>query len=155
VPKILVCGVGNKLKGDDGLGPFIIEKLEHERLPDNVETADFGISGMKCALTLEGYEKVVFVDAISLPGSQPGRLHRIKISQQDVLNSPNLSAFSVSLHETDLERILATAAVLNIYPQDVVIVGCQPADTTVKLGLTQQVEQAVPEIIDMIKAELD
>jgi hydrogenase maturation protease len=152
--KILICGVGNKLKKDDGLGPYIIEKLEHEKLPENVELADFGISGFKCALNLEGYDKVVFVDAISLPGFVPGRLHCLRLSKEDVMASPNLSSFSVSLHETDLERILATAAVLNIYPPQVVIIGCQPQDTSVNLGLTAEVEKAVPQIIDLIMAEL-
>ena len=155
MPDILICGVGNKLKTDDGLGPFVIEELANRPLPRHVTLADFGISGFKCALHLEGYEKVVFIDAISLPGSPPGRLHRLDIPREDVLKSPNLSSFSVSLHETDLERILATAAVLNIYPPKVVVVGCQPAETSVALGLTAAVQKAVPGIIEMVMAELN
>jgi len=152
--KILVCGVGNKLKQDDGLGPLVVDRLEKVKLPANVEVADFGISGFKCALFLEGYDKVVFVDAISLPGCEPGRLHRIKLDRQQVLASPNLSSFSVSLHETDLEKILATAAVLNIYPAEVVIIGCQPEKTSVAMGLTPAIERAVPEVIKLVMAEL-
>ncbi|HUJ75035.1 MAG TPA: hydrogenase maturation protease, partial [bacterium] len=107
--RILICGVGNKLKGDDGLGPLVVERLEQETLPPGVDLADYGISGFKCALKLEGYEKVIFVDAISLPGSEPGRLHRLEITKEQLMKSPNLSNFSVSMHETDLERIMATA----------------------------------------------
>jgi len=123
-------------------------------MPNGVDLADYGISGFKCALKLEGYQKVVFVDAISLPGSKPGRLHRLKISKDKLMRSPKLSDFSVSMHETDLERIMATAAVLNIYPDEVVIIGCEPSDTSVGLGLTERVEAAVPKIIDLVLQEL-
>ena len=152
--RTLVCGVGNKLKRDDGLGPFVIEQLETRVIPPGVDLADYGISGFKCALKLEGYNKVVFVDAISLPGSAPGRLHRLKISKDKLMRSPKLSDFSLSMHETDLERIMATAAVLNIYPDEVVIIGCEPSDTAVGLGFSKPVEEAVPGIIDLVLQEL-
>jgi hydrogenase maturation protease len=58
------------------------------------------------------------------------------------------------MHETDLERIMATAAVLNIYPDEVIIIGCEPADTAVGLGLTKQVEAAVPGVIALVLKEL-
>ncbi len=152
--RILICGVGNKLKRDDGLGPFVIEQLEDTPMPEGVDVADYGISGFKCALKLEGYNKVIFVDAISLPGFEPGRLHRLKINKDKLMKSPRLSDFSLSMHETDLERIMATAAVLNIYPDEVVIIGCEPSDTAVGLGLTKPVEAAVPKIIELILKEL-
>ncbi len=152
--RILVCGVGNKLKRDDGLGPHVVEELENKIAQPGVDLADFGISGFKCALKLEGYDKVIFVDAISLPGSKPGRLHRFKITKDKLMKSPKLSDFSVSMHETDLERIMATAAVLNIYPEEVVIVGCEPETTVVGLGLSKAVEAAVPQVIDMVLREL-
>jgi len=154
VTRTLICGVGNKLKKDDGLGPYVAEELEKRTLPSGVEVADFGISGFKCALKLEGYTKVVFVDAISLPGSKPGRLHRLKVTKQALMKSPKLSDFSVSMHETDLERIMATAAVLGIYPEELVIVGCEPADTTVGLGLTPTVQEVFPQVIDLVLKEI-
>jgi len=152
--RILVCGVGNKLQKDDGLGPFIIEELETREMPSGVDVVDFGISGFKCALKLEGYKKVIFVDAISLPGSEPGRLHRLKITKEKLMSRPKLSDFSMSMHETDLERIMATAAVLNIYPDEVIIVGCEPLDTVVGLGLTKPVADAFPKVIDLVLQEL-
>lgn len=152
--RVLVCGVGNKLKRDDGLGPYIIEQLETRTMPEKTDLADYGISGFKCALKLEGYAKVVFVDAISLPGSEPGKLHRLEINREGLLRGPRLSDFSLSMHETDLERIMATAAVLNIYPGKVIIIGCEPADTAVGLGLSKPVEAAVPGIIELVLQEL-
>jgi len=140
------------LKCDDGLGPSIIAELEKRALPDNVSLIDFGISGFKCALGIVDYDKVVFVDAVQT-GKQPGQIYKINLSKQDLLNSPSLSSFAVSLHESDMERILTTAALLDGYPQEVVIIGCEPADTTFRVGLSEEIEKAVPTIIDLILEE--
>jgi len=146
---ILICGLGNTLKRDDGLGPYIITELEKQALPDGVNLIDFGTSGFKCALGIGDYDKVVFVDAIQTR-KQPGQIYRIKLSRQDLLNSPSLSSFAVSLHESDLERILTTAALLDSYPNEVVIIGCEPEDTNFGIGLSERLEQSISEIIDLI-----
>ncbi len=151
---ILICGLGSKLQGDDGLGPRVIEEMEKRGAPEGAELADFGISGFKCALNLAGYDKVIFVDAISLPGRAPGTLHRLRIPREKFTGGPNLGDVSVSMHETDLPRILSTAAVLDTYPKEVMVIGCQPANTNVRLGLSPQVEKAVPEVIKMVLAEV-
>jgi hydrogenase maturation protease len=152
--KILICGVGSKLQGDDGLGPVVIEELEKLGVPEGVELADYGISGFKCALNMAHYDKIIFVDAVSLKGYEPGRLHRLRIPKDKLTGGPTLSDVSVSMHETDLPRILTTSAVLGTYPEEVIIIGCQPADTKVRLGLSSEVEKAVPALIDMVLAEV-
>ena len=40
--RILVAGVGNRLMGDDGFGPRVIDLLRDENLPNNVEARDIG-----------------------------------------------------------------------------------------------------------------
>lgn len=151
--RILICGLGNTLKRDDGLGPCIIAELEKRALPDDVNLIDFGTSGFKCSLGIGDYDKVVFVDAIQT-GKQPGQIYKINLSKQDLLNSPSLSSFAVSLHESDLERILTTAALLDNYPHEVVIIGCEPEDTTFGIGLSKKIEKIMPKIIDLALAEV-
>ena len=147
----LICGVGNKLYGDDGLGPYIVELLEEkDDIPDNVRVADFGISGFKCALTLSDYDRVIFVDAISLPGSEPGKPHLLRLTEDQLRHSPNLGNLNVSMHETDLVKILATASVLGFYPQEVIIIGVEPEDASVREGLTETVKSKIPQIVDAI-----
>jgi len=152
--KTLICGLGSKLQGDDGLGPFVIEELEKKGAPEGTELADFGISGFKCALNLANYERVIFVDAICLKGHAPGTTHRLRIPREKLGGLPSLGEVGISMHETDLPRILATAAVLGTVPSEIVIIGAQPADTSVRFGLSPVVAKAVPEIIRMIESEL-
>jgi hydrogenase maturation protease len=152
--KTLICGLGSKLQGDDGLGPFVIEEMEKEGEPEGASLADYGISGFKCALNLERYNRVIFVDAVSLPGRAPGALHLLRIPRDKLSGHPTLGDVGLSMHETDLPRILATAAALGTAPEEIIVIGCQPVDTRVRLGLSPEVEKQVPEIIRLIKKEL-
>jgi hydrogenase maturation protease len=150
--KILICGLGNKLKGDDGIGPFVVEELERRALPPDVDLIDFGTSGFKCALEIGRYDKVIFIDAIEA-GEQPGQIHRIRLKKEDLLDSPSLSSFAISLHESDLEKILATAALLNNYPREVVVIGCEPKDISFGLDLSREAKQAINKIIALALEE--
>lgn len=151
--RTLICGLGNPLKHDDGLGPCVIAELEKQTFPEDVSLVDFGTSGFKCALEIGGYDKVVFVDAIQM-GKEPGQIYRINLSKQDLLNSPSLGSFAFSLHESDLERILATAALLDSYPREVVIIGCEPKETAFGIGLSEEVKKAINRVIDLVLAEV-
>jgi len=43
--RILVCGIGNRIMGDDGFAQHVLEFLGNE-LPDNVESGDFGTASL-------------------------------------------------------------------------------------------------------------
>jgi hydrogenase maturation protease len=153
LPSVLICGLGNALKRDDGLGPRVISELEKQEMPEGICLADFGISGFKCSLVIGDYDKVVFVDAIQME-KEPGQVYRICLTQQDLIESPSLSDFSVSLHESNLERIMATAALLERCPAEIVIIGCEPGETGFGVGLSQEVEQSIDQIIELVLAEV-
>ena len=151
--KILVCGIGNKLKKDDGIGPYVAEQLAQRSMPSNVSVSDFGTSGFKTALEIGQYDKVIFVDAIQR-GNEPGHVHRATLSKEDFKGSPSLSSCVVSFHESDLKKILSTAVRINTYPKQVIVLGCEPKDLSFGMGLSPEVQKAVDKIIDLILAEI-
>jgi hydrogenase maturation protease len=61
-PALLIIGIGNPSRGDDALGPLLIERLEALRLPDVELLTDFQLQ-VEYALDLRGRRQVVFVDA--------------------------------------------------------------------------------------------
>jgi hydrogenase maturation protease len=61
VPR-LVLGVGNPSRGDDALGPLLLERLEAQGLRDVECLTDFQLQ-VEHALDLVGRESVIFVDA--------------------------------------------------------------------------------------------
>ncbi|MDP2352142.1 MAG: hydrogenase maturation protease [Pseudomonadota bacterium] len=58
----MVIGIGNPSRGDDALGPLLIERLEAFQLPDVELLTDFQLQ-VEYALDLRGRREVVFVDA--------------------------------------------------------------------------------------------
>jgi hydrogenase maturation protease len=64
-PKALVIGFGNTLRGDDGLGPFIVEGLEDLRGSLNLDFRSIRLPQLDLILTPEigSADVVIFVDA--------------------------------------------------------------------------------------------
>ena len=60
--KVLVAGVGNRLMGDDGFGPRVIDVLSNYSIPDHVELRDVGTAGITIATDLSDYDEIIFLD---------------------------------------------------------------------------------------------
>ena len=94
--KLIVLGVGNELKSDDGVGPFIINRLLAENIEKdnilfiNAETVPENFTGK---IRKENPSHVIIVDAC-LMGSDPGE---IKIVDKDDFASIGISTHSMSL----------------------------------------------------------
>jgi hydrogenase maturation protease len=77
--RMLIAGVGNIFLGDDGFGVEVATRLSTVSLPEWVQVADYGISGMHLAYDLaEGYETTVLVDAAPR-GGEPGTVYLIEL----------------------------------------------------------------------------
>lgn len=79
VRPVLVFGYGNPSRGDDALGPLLIECLEGRQRTGGLEEVhlltDFQLQ-VEHALDLQGRDQVIFVDAAA-EGSEPFALTRI------------------------------------------------------------------------------
>ena len=60
--KLLIFGYGNPSRGDDALGPLLLEKLEAANLPGIECLTDFQLQ-VEHALDLDGRELALFIDA--------------------------------------------------------------------------------------------
>ena len=64
-----MIGIGNPSRGDDALGPLLVERLEALSLQDTELLTDFQLQ-IEYVLDLAGREEVVFVDA-AVSGAAP------------------------------------------------------------------------------------
>jgi len=136
VTRILVAGVGNVLRRDDGFGPTVAARLEG-RLPEGVEVVETGIGGVALVQELlAGCDGLVLVDAVDR-GATPGTVFVIR---PDVGEPEHVA----DVHLANPERVLTMAKALGCLPERLLIVGCQPAEID-DLGerLSAPVEQAV------------
>ncbi|GAA1957601.1 hydrogenase maturation protease [Amycolatopsis minnesotensis] len=151
---VLVAGVGNIFLGDDGFGAAVVRRLSEVDLGDDVEVADYGISGMHLAydLTEAGYDLTILVDAASR-GGEPGTVYVIELDpgEQDTRGGGPLDA-----HGMRPDTVLALLRVLGGDAGRVLLVGCEPAELDDRIGLSppvhRAVETAVRAVTDLVAA---
>lgn len=147
-PSILVLGLGNPLRGDDGVGPRLVEELTRRGLPRGVTALDGGSAGLDLLQVLEGWQRVVVVDAADV-GREPGQFVRFTPDQARLAQT----ADRFSLHNAGLGEILALANALGRTLPHMVIFGVQPAEIGWRQGLSPAVEAALPAMIDAVLEE--
>lgn len=145
----LVMGVGNLLRGDDGFGVMVLDAVSKRGVPNHVELLDAGTSIIDLMEELNGRRKVVVIDAVR-GGQAPGTLYRF--SPEDVAAE---AVPADSLHQVGLLDTLRLAELVDCRPDEVVIIGVQPEDTGLKIGLTEAVAAAVARATEMVMTEIN
>jgi len=133
--RIIVAGVGNVLRGDDGFGPAVTELLGH--LPDEVAVVETGIGGVALLQELmAGCSGLVLVDAVER-GAAPGTVFLIHPEIEKAVHVPDV-------HLANPSRVLSMAKTMGVLPERVVIIGCQPLDVDeLCQGLSPVVQRAL------------
>lgn len=150
VKTVLVLGLGNPLMGDDGIGVRVVEELRGRELPDGVALADGGTTGLGLVGLMEGYQRVIVVDAADM-GQAPGNVLKFEPSEVQF----RASGAMLSLHQVGFGEVLALAKALGVSPPEVTIIGVQPKRTAIGEELSPEVEGAIPQCTRMLLNELN
>jgi hydrogenase maturation protease len=67
---LLIYGIGNMGRQDDGLGPLLVERLAEAKLPAGVTLESGYQLSPEDALALSHHDTVLFVDATRRPGAR-------------------------------------------------------------------------------------
>ena len=147
----LILSLGNPLRGDDGVGTAVLTMLAaYPIIPPGVVLQDGGTPGLETVLLLEGYERVIIIDAADM-GLEPGSWRRFS-SAKLAAQEANLTG---TLHQAGLAEALELADALNMLPDEVVIFGIQPAEIGWEPGLSVGVETAVGEVCKAVLDEIE
>lgn len=156
--RVLVAGMGNILRGDDGFGVAVARALEERDLPDHVDVAEVGISGMSMAQELlNGYDGFVLVDAMER-GDEPGTIHveRATVPDLDQYTKREMGSFVADMHQTDPTKVLVLGEALDVLPEPTILVGCEPEETDdLEDQLSEPVRDAVSRTADSIELILE
>lgn len=144
-PKVVVLGVGNLLRRDEGVGVRVVLELEARHLlPESVAVVDGGTAGFRLVPLLKDAERIVLVDAMDV-GAPPGTV--LECSPED-LEGPALDA---SLHEVGPMELLAELESATGRSIPTVVVGVQPADLSPwDDTLSDTVAAALPGAVDRV-----
>jgi hydrogenase maturation protease len=150
-----IIGLGNPLRGDDGVGVRVVEVLAAHPLPQHVEVIDGGTQGLGVVNLMEGRQRVVLVDAANL-GETPGEFIRFTLDEVDLSggSGPLGGGQHLNIHYAGLREALLLARALRTLPPEVVIFGVQPASVDWESTLSSEVEAALPGLIDAILDEV-
>lgn len=153
--RVLVVGVGNLLRRDDGFGIVVAQRLEAlDNLPPGVRVTETGIAGVGLVQDLmDGYDALVIVDAVSRGGA-PGTLYVLEPGVPDIRawTDEERRAFLADLHQVDPSKALGLAAALGVLPPIVRVVGCEPAECDeAEIGLTPAVARAADLAIERVR----
>ena len=155
--RVLVAGVGNVLRGDDGFGVEVARRLATTRVPDGVHVVETGIGGIALVQELcDGWDALVLVDTVDR-GRCPGTVLVIEpeVADIDTLSWEERHDGLADMHLATPERALVLARALGVLPPRVVLVGCQPeAADAVGPGLTPPVAAAVGVAIAQVLEEV-
>ncbi len=148
--KIVVLGVGNRLMGDDGFGPRVIEELQKRAVPSNVELMDAGVGGMAILSWIEGADKVVIIDSVQTNNEPPGTVYRFTDKEL-----PPSDMFMLSLHDLNLVDTINIGRIVQKMPDEIVIYGVEVKRVAEFVDrLTPEVEAAMKEVIDLVLEEI-
>jgi len=145
---VLVLGVGNILMGDEGIGVRIIESLKDCHLPEDVELFDGGTASLELLSLFSNRRKLVVVDAIK-SGQEPGTVYRFNL--EDLTYQKE---FATSLHQLGIIDTLSQARILGCLPEEVVIIGIEPARIAPGLELSPEITTVIPRVKEVILKEL-
>ncbi|MDD5057607.1 MAG: HyaD/HybD family hydrogenase maturation endopeptidase [Sideroxydans sp.] len=147
--RIVVLGVGNLLLTDEGVGVRAIEKLQRDyELPPEVVVIDGGTTGMEMLEDLSNADHIIIIDAVRA-GKAPASIVKLVGDQVPVFFKTKLSP-----HQIGLSDVLATLAFIGEQPGGITVIGVEPVSLETAMELTPQVEARLPEVVELVVAEL-
>ncbi|MFD3921959.1 hydrogenase maturation protease [Streptomyces sp. NPDC058595] len=142
--RVVVIGVGNSFRRDDGAGPAVVEAVRF-RVPDGTQlAASDGEPGRMISLW-NRHDHVVIVEVVHARPSRPGRLHHVSAERVAGLAGRRGSTHALGLAET-----VALATVLDRMPCSLVVHAVEGGDFTFGTGLSAPVAAALPRLIHRV-----
>jgi hydrogenase maturation protease len=148
--RVIIAGVGNRLVGDEGVGPRVIDHLSQMRMPPYVQVLDCGCDLLSIVLYVDRPEKIVVVDAIRA-GGEPGRVYRFDYGELAAAGDRIWSAHQVGT--VDALRLLRfTCAALA--STEIVVIGAEPKTMELNAGLSKEIKKSIPELTRLALEEI-
>lgn len=145
---ILVIGVGNEYRGDDGVGPYVARQIDGLKLPKVAIRIESG-EGASLIEAWRDYERVIVIDATSSE-QKPGHVHRL-----DAANHPiPTQFFHYSTHAFSLAEAVELARAMGQLPPQLVVYGIEGKTFAAGCDLSEIVRRVADEVVLQIKKEL-
>lgn len=144
-----IVAVGNSFYGDDGVGAAVLARIRESDAFPGAALVDLHTDALALVDELVPDELNVVIDAADM-GLEPGEAQGFRPSEVTM----KIRGDHLSMHGFGLAEAFGLAAQLDRMPREVLVVGVQPERIEINQGLTGRVAAAVPDVISIIKAEV-
>lgn len=146
--KAVIVGVGNTMRGDDGFGPALIERLIRSQPP---------------APELKGKVKAVYIDAGSAPENYLGKIAKerpetilivdavhlgLAPGKYEILKKSDIVNCGLTTH--DISANMLVDFLEKQTEADIYLLGVQPENVSFGDGMSEEVKKALIEISELI-----
>lgn len=141
--RIAILGIGNDLRTDDGLGPYVVSNLRTQHPDVLIENVGSVPEAFASALAEFGAERVMMIDAADM---------RKPVGYIELVNKDRIGGIAISTHSMPLSFLMQ-------YLEDstganTVLLGIQPQSIQFGEGLTPEIGQIAQELVTMIDSVL-
>ena len=148
-PRVLVLGIGNPGRGDDGAGPAAVHRLRGVA-PEQARLLEHRGDGAGLLEIFRASEQVILIDAIR-SGARPGTVVRM-----DACAGPlPLPLSAVSSHALGPAEAVEMARALGALPARLVVFGIEGREFGMQDRLSAEVEQALDEVVGWVMREIE
>ncbi|MEU8712478.1 hydrogenase maturation protease [Streptomyces sp. NPDC048663] len=146
--RVVVTGVGNTLRGDDGIGPAVVEALRGRVPGGTVLTVSDGEPARLLDLWRNA-DAVIVVEAVRTDPARPGALHTLTSAE-----ASTRVRTTASTHAFGLGECLALAEALGRMPPRLVVHAVEIANVELGERLSAPVRSALPDLTDRVVASV-
>ncbi len=152
--RVVVIGVGNEFRRDDGIGPEVLSRLREQAAaagPGGVTVQFVSCDGEPTRMieAWDGASLALVVDAVLADPPVPGRRHRMVVDRAD--DGP---ARAVSSHGLGLGEAIGLGRALDRMPDRLIVHAVEAADVSLGVGLTPDVAAAAGALTAAVLADL-
>ena len=146
---VVVIGVGNEFRRDDGAGPAVIGRLQ-DLAPPGVRLVITDGEPTRLIEAWTGADLAVVIDAVRARPPHPGKIHRL------VLDRPGAGGTgrTASSHGLGLDDAVRLALALDMMPGRLIVHAIEADDLTLGPGLTPPVAAAIDAVISAVLDDL-
>jgi hydrogenase maturation protease len=141
-PRIAVVGLGNLMRTDDAVGMLALRRLKSDfQLPEGVMLVEGGTLGLDLLYPLAEATHLLAMDAIDA-GETPGTV--LRYAGEAIADLPAAK----SVHLLGFSDLIGAMRLTGDAPDEIVVLGVQPARIAWGTELTTAVESALPVLLE-------
>jgi hydrogenase maturation protease len=142
-----IIGIGNALRGDDAIGPLIIEELEKDKNRLPAKLIDAGADAFTVLEHLMETDPVLLIDCAKM-GINPGEVKIFNVDEATITQAAKV----VSLHGFGFGDVYKIARGMGeVAPCK--IIGVEPKTVAFDTNLSEEVKRSIPNILRLIQKE--